>query len=34
MPDRVANKAARLERIRAGKVALEAEAKALPPDGD
>ena len=34
MPDWVANKAARLERIRAGKVALEAEAKALPPDGD
>ena len=34
MPDWVANKAARLERIRAAKVALEAEAKALPPDGD
>ena len=33
MPDWVANKAARLERIRAA-VALEAEAKALPPDGD
>ncbi len=34
MPDWVANKAARLERIRAAKVALEAEANALPPDGD
>ena len=34
MPDWVANRAARLERIRAAKVALEAEAKALPPDGD
>lgn len=36
MPDWVANKAARLERIRAAKVALEAEAKAPPnkPDDD
>jgi transposase len=35
MPDWVANKAARLERIRAAKAALEAEAKAPPPgDGD
>ena len=34
MPDWVANKAACLERIRAARVALEAEAKALPPDGD
>ena len=34
MPDWAANKAARLERIRAAKAALEAEAKAPPPDGD
>jgi transposase len=36
MPDWVANKAARLERIRAAKAALEAEAKAAPhkPDDD
>ncbi len=34
MPDWVANKAARLERIQAAKAALEAEAKALPPDDD
>jgi hypothetical protein len=33
MPDWVANKAARLERIRAAKAVLEAEAKA-PPSGD
>jgi transposase len=33
MPDWVADKAARLERIRAAKAALEAEAKA-PPSGD
>src|SRR5258706_4085984 len=32
MPDWVANRAARLERIRAAKAALEAEAKAPPPD--
>jgi hypothetical protein len=31
MPDWVANKAARLERIRAAKATLEAEAKAPPP---
>ena len=31
MPDWVANKAARLERIRAAKASLEAEAKAPPP---
>ena len=34
MPDWVANKAARLERIRAAKAVLEAEAKAPPPDPD
>jgi transposase len=34
MPDWVANKAARLERIRAAKATLEAEAKAPPPDPD
>ena len=34
MPDWVANKAARLERIRAAKAALEAEAKAPPPPPD
>ena len=35
MPDWVADKAARLERIRAAKAQLEAEAKAPPPeDGD
>jgi transposase len=34
MPDWVANKAARLERIRAAKAALEAEAKAPPPSPD
>jgi transposase len=32
MPDWVVNKATRLERIRAAKAALEAEAKAPPPD--
>jgi transposase len=32
MPDWVANKVARLERIRAAKAALEAEAQAPPPD--
>jgi transposase len=34
MPDWVANKTARLERIRAAKAVLEAEAKAPPPDPD
>jgi transposase len=34
MPDWVANKAARLERIRAAKATLEAEAKAPPPQDD
>jgi transposase len=34
MPDWMANKAARLERIRAAKAILEAEAKAPPPDPD
>ena len=34
MPDWVANKMARLERIRAAKAVLEAEAKAPPPDPD
>jgi transposase len=34
MPDWVANKAARLERIRTAKAALEAEAKAPPPKPD
>jgi transposase len=34
MPDWVANKAARLARIRAAKATLEAEAKAPPPDPD
>ena len=34
MPDWVANKTARLERIRAAKAILEAEAKAPPPDPD
>jgi transposase len=34
MPAWVANKVARLERIRAAKAALEAEAKAPPPDAD
>src|SRR6266850_3382274 len=34
MPDWVANKAARLERIRAAKATLEAEAKAPPPGPD
>src|SRR5512139_70157 len=34
MPDWVANKAARLARIRAAKAALEAEAKAPPPADD
>jgi transposase len=34
MPDWVANKMARLERIRAAKAALEAEAKRPPPDPD
>src|SRR3974377_1994353 len=34
MPDWVANKVARLERIRAAKATLEAEAKAPPPDPD
>jgi transposase len=34
MPDWVANKAARLERIRAAKAALEAEAEAPPPKPD
>jgi transposase len=34
MPAWVADKAARLERIRAAKAALEAEAKALPPEDD
>jgi transposase len=34
MPDWVANKAVRLERIRAAKAALEAEAKAPPPAVD
>jgi transposase len=34
MPDWVANKAARLERIRAAKAVLEAEAKAPPCDRD
>jgi hypothetical protein len=34
MPAWVANKAARLERIRAAKAALEAEAKAPPPGDD
>jgi hypothetical protein len=34
MPDWVANKTARLERIRAAKATLEAEAKAPPPQGD
>lgn len=34
MPDWVANKMARLERIRAAKATLEAEAKAPPPDPD
>jgi transposase len=34
MPDWVANKAMRLERIRAAKAALEAEAKAPPPAPD
>jgi transposase len=34
MPDWVANKMARLERIRAAKAALEVEAKAPPPDPD
>jgi transposase len=34
MPDWVANKAARLDRIRAAKAALEAEAKQPPPQDD
>src|SRR5215467_13655031 len=34
MPDWVANKAARLERIRAAKAFLEAEAKQPPPDDE
>jgi Transposase DDE domain len=34
MPDWVANKAARLERIRAAKATLEAEAKQPPPDNE
>jgi transposase len=34
MPEWVTNKAARLERIRAAKAALEAEAKAAPPGPD
>jgi hypothetical protein len=34
MPDWVANKIARLERIRAAKAVLEAEAKRPPPDPD
>lgn len=34
MPDWVADKTARLERIRAAKAALEAEAKAPPPDDE
>jgi len=34
MPDWVANKAARLERIRAAKATLEAEAKKPPPQDD
>jgi transposase len=34
MPDWVANKAARLERIRAAKAVLEAEAKKPPPQDD
>jgi len=34
MPDWVANKAARLERIRAAKATLEAEAKQPPPDDE
>jgi hypothetical protein len=34
MPDWVANKAARLERIRAAKAILEAEAKQPPPDDE
>jgi len=34
MPDWVANKAERLERIRAAKAALEAEAKQPPPDDE
>ena len=34
MPDWVANKAARLDRIRAAKAALEAEAKEPPPQDD
>jgi transposase len=34
MPDWVADKVARLERIRAAKAALEAEAKAPPPNAD
>src|SRR5262245_56659954 len=34
MPDWVANKVARLERIRAAKAVLEAESKAPPPDPD
>jgi hypothetical protein len=34
MPDWVANKAARLERIRAAKATLEAELKKPPPQDD